>query len=341
MKKYLFLTFALTFLAGFSFAQDEDTGSSASDESSMGAVAGDFTGAILFGRGVYLNLESAPSAPGWNSNWTVYNGGPYANQVDANYNDMANIIGGEARYFITDLIAVKLSGGAVLRNTPSLQNVQYFHINDNGDFRQGNDPNSDNATWIPNYGSVQAQNDVQSHFSVGGEYHFPSPRFERLKPYLGASFTYAYSRRSVYDPSVYYADIYSSGTPSGGADYTQGYFFTSSGELIYVNGYFTNDPSSPYPGGNPGNLVEDGVLVYDIGVRSAVVQGIGGHAVAGIDVYLVPGIYLGLETRPVSYFYNWNEKSPGPGLETLQAKTNTWSFFQQTFLKVGFIVGKL
>lgn len=298
MKKYLILTIVL--LAGLSlatYAQDENSGSE------FGAKAGDITGAILFGRGNFLEYGSVPSAPGSNSNWTVYGQAPFANTVSSDNNYFTNIIGGEVRYFITDRIAVNLSGGAIIRNAPDLQNVQYFYTNPySTDLIPGNDPATSNQGWIPQYGSIVADNSIETNVNLGGEYHFPSPRFNRLFPYVGAAVNYYYSRRSQYDPSVYYSSnyIYGSGG-TGGTD----------------------------------------VLVYDIGVRSAIVKGIGAQAVAGIDLYLIPGVYVGLSTRPVSYLYTQNGKIPGPGLESLKAESHTWSFFAQTFVKVGFILGKL
>jgi len=305
MKKYLLLTIVL--LAGLSlatYAQDEDSGFDGAKESSeFGAKAGDITGAILFGRGNFLDYGSVPNAPGNYSNWTVYGQAPFANTIDANYNTLTNIVGGEVRYFITDRIAVNLSGGAIIRNAPDLQNVQYFYIDPYSvDLIPGNDPSTSNQGWIPQYGSVVADNSIETNINLGGEYHFPSPRFNRLFPYLGANFNYYYSRRSMYDPSVYYSTNYIFGSDgTGGTD----------------------------------------VLVYDIGVRSAIVKGIGAQTVAGIDLYLIPGIYVGLSTRPVSYLYIRDDKIPGPGLESLKSESHTWSFFAQTFIKVGFILGKL
>lgn len=298
MKKYLIITIAL--LAGLSFtayAQDEEGGSDATEE--YGAKAGDITGAILFGRGSFLSYGSLPGAPRSNINWTV-NGAPPTANISANGSSATNMIGGEARYFITDIIAVNLSGGAVIRNTPPLQNVQYFYINPSSStgLTQGNDPSTSNQGWVPHYGSVISDNRIEANVNVGGEYHFPSARFKRLFPYLGANLNYYYSRISQYDPSVYYQNG-SNGT--GGTD----------------------------------------VLIYDIGVRSSVVQGYGAQAVAGIDVYVSPGIFLGLSTRPVSYLYVTNVQTPAPGLENRESDSHTWSIFSQTFLKVGFILGDL
>ncbi len=304
MKKYIILSIAL--LAGISFtayAQDESSGSDATEESgdsgTLGHKAGDITGAILFGRGSFLSYGTVPQVPRNNTNWTVSGQVPYAN-VSVAGSSASNMIGGEGRYFITDIIAVTLSGGAIIRNNPALQNVQYFYINPSSStgLSLGNDPSTSNQSWVPHYGSIIQDNRIEANVNVGGEYHFPSSRFKRLFPYLGANFNYYYSRRSVYDPTINY-QTNTNGT--GGAD----------------------------------------VLIYDIGVRTAEIQGMGGQVVAGIDVYVSPGIFLGLSTRPVSYLYTWNTKIPGPGLESLQGEAHTWSIFTQTFFKVGFILGDL
>jgi putative OmpA-OmpF-like porin len=311
MKKYLILTIAL--LAGISlttYAQDEDTDATSEateDTGEYGAKAGDITGAILFGRGSFLDYGSLPQAPSsnWgyggqgNVNWNV-NGQPPTANVSVSGSSATNMIGGEGRYFITDVIAATISGGAVIRNTEPLQNVQYFYINPSSStgLSTGNDPNTSTQSWVPHYGSVVSDNRIEANVNVGGEYHFPSTRFKRLFPYVGANFNYYYSRISQYDPSIYYQNS-SNGT--GGTD----------------------------------------VLVVDIGVRSSVVQGYGGQAVAGIDVYLVPGIFVGLSTRPVSYLYVTNVQTPAPGLENRESASHTWSIFSQTFIKVGFILGDL
>jgi len=308
MKKYLILTLAL--LAGISlttYAQDEDSGSTATEEAedseSLGAKAGDITGSILFGRGSFLSYGSLPPAPRNNTNWTVSGAPPTAN-VSVNGSSATNMIGGEGRYFITDKIAATISGGAVIRNTEPLQNVQYYYtIPSNNDLIDGNDRTTSNQTWVPQYGSVVADNRVEANVNVGGEYHFPSSRFKRLFPYLGVNFNYYYSSISQYDPTIDY--------------------------------YYTSNPNNETGTGGTN------VLVYDIGVRSSVVQGYGAQAVAGIDIYLVPGIFVGLSTRPVSYLYVTNVQTPAPGLENRESASQTWSIFSQTFIKVGFILGDL
>jgi outer membrane protein W len=290
MKKYIILTFTLLSCIGLAIAQDgasENDSGSDGEEIANQRKAGEFTGALMFGRGNFLESgQGLPSAPGYNTanGWRVDGNAPFANTVDANDNNIGNMVGGEARYFVTDRIAVKLSGGAVLRNTPALQNVEYTL----------NDATSPNSTWIPQYGSVVADNTVETNVNLGAEYHFSS-KAKRIFPYLGANFNHYYSRRSMYDPTIDYDD---------------------------------GDPSSS-------------TLIYDVGVRTVEVVGLGMQAVAGLDYYVSEGVYVGVDIKPVTFLYAYNSKRPAPGLPLLQAETSTWSFFAQPMFKIGFYIGSL
>jgi len=76
--------------------------------------------------------------------------------------------------------------------------------------------------------------------------------------------------------------------------------------------------------------------IVDVGVRHGEIVGFGVQAVAGVDYYLMEGFYFGFELKPISYQYARLEQFPGPGLPTLQSNNTTFSFFSQTFLKIGF-----
>jgi hypothetical protein len=328
MKKYIILTIALLVGISFAYAQDEDDGKE------YGAKKGAITVAMKFGRSPFMDAASPPPAPANNINWTVSGSAPYAGTVSG-YNDSGNIIGAEVRYFITDVIAVKVSGGAITRNTPAFQNVQYFYINNSSEqFIPGNDPNSPNAAWIPQYGSVVAENNVQTFFNIGGEYHFPSPLFNRLFPYVGANFNFNFVRNSAYDPTISYSSVAQFVTTDG-ASYTEGSYSTTGISPFPYNAGYVQGGS---PGGDDGFFVPEGSLIYDVGVRSTLMRGLGAQAVAGFDIYIIPGVYAGIETIPISMIYTWNAKYPGPGLPALEAENTTWSFFAQTSLKVGIII---
>jgi len=185
MKKYIIISALLLGLLGSVFAQDE---------TSFGPSAGDFSGAVLFGRGNFQTSGlDVPSAPGsyWQSLWTVSGSAPYLNSVEANSNPISNIVGLEGRYFVTSRIAVKISTGAIIRSSPPRGNAPAII-----------DPNSPNATWIPAYSAVSQSQNIDFNFNLGGEFVFPSKKFERMFPYVGANIPFLYGRRTLYDPTI-------------------------------------------------------------------------------------------------------------------------------------------
>ena len=154
------------------------------------AQQGNFSFAVLFGRGNFFssNLVAPPSPQG---EWTIPGNAPNADFVSANNNDASNMIGVEGRYFITNNIALKLSGGAIIRDTPSRMNIESA-----SDFSGDN-----NQILIPNYAAVKSDEQVDINLNIGAEYHFES-RFNRVSPYVGFTVPFYYARRSMYDPSI-------------------------------------------------------------------------------------------------------------------------------------------
>jgi len=190
MKKYITtLALLLAVFVGV-YAQDAST---SSDAPKFIPEAGDFSGAILFGRGNYLNVADAPPSP--TSGWTVPGTAPYNNVVDGNRNSISNMVGGEMRYFLTSTIALKLSGGAILRNTPQRANLPGII-----------DPNTPNAAWLPAYEAVAAQNTSDININLGGEYHFAT-KYDRLSPWAGLNIPFYYGRRTAYDPTIGEEDV--------------------------------------------------------------------------------------------------------------------------------------
>jgi opacity protein-like surface antigen len=180
MKKYIIISALLLGLTGSVFAQDAG-----------GPAAGDFSGAVLFGRGAYqYSGLDLPYAPGTNTSWYVSGSSPYLNAVSPGYNDVSNMLGVEGRYFFTDKVALKVSGGAILRSTPPRINIP-----------ANIDPSAPNATWLPAYNAVVQSNTVDFNLNIGGDYFFPSEKFTRVFPYVGANLPFFYGRRSEYDPT--------------------------------------------------------------------------------------------------------------------------------------------
>ncbi|MEM6893311.1 MAG: BT1926 family outer membrane beta-barrel protein [Bacteroidota bacterium] len=197
MKTYLAL--CCTVLFCLSFAQAQQTDSEAVDYTPK---KGDFTGAILFGRGNFLDNINVPDSPASNPLWTVDGAAPFANTLDANTNNIGNIAGGEARYFIKNNIALKAGLGFIHRSTPALDNIQRFFFDDNDNIVDGNDPSAVVESWIPNYSAVNENQVSQFYLTIGGEYHFKSRISNRISPYVGANLNYYSARTLEYDPTV-------------------------------------------------------------------------------------------------------------------------------------------
>jgi hypothetical protein len=297
MKRNIILTVLFSAMLGGLYAQD----SLKKAGPSFLPQKGDFSGAILFGRGNFLNsglqvsqtpsLTAVAPTPGspsglgvtYQYNWYVGGTSPYNNTVQANDNNVTNIIGGELRYFLLDRLALKLSGGAIISNTPARGNVPGFIVTD----KDGN-VTTTAAAWLPAYNAVVADSRSDININLGVEKHF-APKYSKLSPYAGLTVPFFYGRRSQYDPTI-------------------------------------NDAKNP----------SDPLFIVDIGVRHAELVGFGLQSVAGLDYYLMEGFYFGFEMKPISYVYSYTTMRPGPGLPVQKAENHSVSFFAQTFLKIGF-----
>lgn len=186
MKKYLILCFILVFALTSVNAQDKDShhhhykGDTCKVGPRFAPQAGDFTAAMVFGRGAYLNGGLVVPS----SYSSVSGDAPYANDVDANNNDITNMVGAETRYYVTNRFALTLSGGAILRNTPAKLSIPGI-------------PNTD----VPAYDAVVADERIDASISVGGQWLF-NTKNDRLFPYIGFALPFDYARRSLYDPTI-------------------------------------------------------------------------------------------------------------------------------------------
>jgi hypothetical protein len=332
MKKNIILGFLLTiFMVAGMNAQDKDSNQDCKTDSCKVVVKfapqkGDFTAQMLFGTGAYLNSPNL-SVPG--SGATYISGkGPYVNDISSNSNSVTNMIGAEFRYYTSDKFAIRVSGGAILRNTPYVINTPGVSISEfNDQFSEFFDSHFDgdsyltyssyydyydnyivtsawdyyshrgdydgysefidyyNANVIPAYGQVDATEEAELHFEIGGEFLFKTKN-ERLFPYLGFSLPFDYARRSVFRPQ---------------------------------------------------SIDEFGnVTLHDTGARHVEITALSVQAVAGADYYIAKDLFFGFEVKPVNYTYAYSIKSPAPELNNLEAENSTVSFFAQFNFKLGF-----
>ena len=182
MKKYLILCFIVVFALSAN-AQDKVLDHACKNDTCSVAVKfapqkGDFTVAMVFGRGAYLNDGLFVPVSGSSVNGVA----AYDNGVDANSNSITNMVGAEGRYFIKNNFAITLSGGAILRNTPAQLSI----------------PAAGN---LPAYNAVVADERIDLNVSLGGQWLF-NTKNDRLFPYVGFTIPFDYARRSLYDPTI-------------------------------------------------------------------------------------------------------------------------------------------
>ncbi|MEQ9167112.1 MAG: BT1926 family outer membrane beta-barrel protein [Fulvivirga sp.] len=193
MKKYILYTLMFLCSVSVALAQDDDQLGSeqGSGDTGYAPAAGDLSGAILFGRGLFLDFQLTNVPGSFSTGGTVGFPGqsPTAYRIVSDINSASNMVGGEARYFITNRIAVKLGGAAIFRNTPDQPNAP-SPITAPG-----------STQTIPDYAAVEARNEAYMTVNLGGEYHFSS-KYDRLFPYVGANFPFHYGRYTVYDPTI-------------------------------------------------------------------------------------------------------------------------------------------
>lgn len=151
----------------------------------MGPQAGSKSIALKFGRGVDYSDISYSQINNLSTSSTLST--PYT-LADSNYgnNDVTNIIGIEAKYFVASNIAVSVSGSGVISNSPAQDLVEGYN---NGDVA-GSD--------IPTYNHVTGRSTKQFYVNLGGNYYF-NVGSNRVFPYAGAEFNSVYGHMQVFD----------------------------------------------------------------------------------------------------------------------------------------------
>jgi len=189
MKKYLILIFIVAFTLTTVNAQDKDSDKAEKVDGCKTATVfapqkGDFTAAMVFGRGAFLNNGlTVPSSYG-----SVSGQAPIDNTVDANDNNIGNMVGAEGRYYVSNKFAISFTGGAILRNTPARLAIPAV-IDGNGN------------TIIQAYDAVIADERIDANLTVGGQWLF-NTKNDRLFPYVGFALPFDYARKSLFDPTI-------------------------------------------------------------------------------------------------------------------------------------------
>jgi outer membrane protein W len=106
----------------------------------------------------------------------------YLTLSDPNSNSLLNMIGIEAKYFITDHIAVSLSGAGYINNTPWREAVDATKSGDDIIF--------------PKYVNIDAQLKTRVVANLGGQYYFTVGN-DRIHPYAGILGTFQFASLSA------------------------------------------------------------------------------------------------------------------------------------------------
>jgi hypothetical protein len=142
---------------------------------------------LLLGKGFFYNadgvllLEQNATVVGDNPNLNT--GLPaYLTLSDPNNNSLLNMIGAEVKYFVTNQIALSLSGAGYINNTP---------------WREAVDPTvSGTVTVFPKYVNIDAQLKTRVVANLGGQYYFWVSN-DRIHPYAGILGTFQFASLSA------------------------------------------------------------------------------------------------------------------------------------------------
>jgi hypothetical protein len=319
MKK-IFIPILFLLTVSLAYAQNEDVAAaSQGDGSDYQPTAGQITASINFGQASYLTnpVSYLPS----NFSWTIGGGAPSASMMNTSSNPITNMAGVEVRYFLNEKMAIRATGGGLLRNVPYRVDVEGFQ-----------DPDAPISTWTPAYTATAAYNQFDANLNLGFEYHLKTD-YDRLRPYGAIVVPFAYGRASAYDMTVNVPNTNST-TSVASVEYN-----SSSGSYdISFTVPTTFDPSATDPD-NAGFTVQ--TYEADLGPRHVQSFAWGAQVVAGLDYYIKDGFYIGVEIRPISWMYAATLQYRTPGYPPRISDSQTWGFFTQPYFKLGFRVFKM
>jgi opacity protein-like surface antigen len=178
MKKNIFLTLLL--IATLSLNAQDST-QVVVKEKSFKPIKKNFTFGINLGSSTY---DDGLFMDGASFTTPAVSGDPTKNNITiSGGNPATNMIGAEARYFMSTKWALTLSGAIHYSNTPASLNIPAV-----GDF--------------PAYNAVVSDESLQITYALGALYFFDYKKNDRLMPYLGFIIPATHSYRSQYDPTI-------------------------------------------------------------------------------------------------------------------------------------------
>lgn len=227
-------------------------------------------------------------------------------QIDGlNNNSLTNILGFEAKYFLSNCWDINMQFGMDINLTPSK------------DYVEGDNTVSDMIIPAQQYISARMTNNW--YVAVGSNRYFKVSN-PRIHPYLGASVGFQMARIVTTEP--YTGDTYD--------------------DKIYGDAV-TGEPGVTAPSGSGNtdantntNVNENGLpmQVYLSGSRAGQAFGVKAAGVAGIEYSVAPGLVLGFQFQPLAYRYDVIQICP-KGFDKYNASHHNIKIFDMPVLKLG------
>ena len=247
----------------------------------------------------YSNTGGFVGLPNTNSNVQQGDMNGYLNIDGLNNNSLTNILGFEAKYFVSNCWDINFQFSMDINLTPKKDFVE-------GDY-------SVPDMIIPEQSYISARMTNNWYAAVGTNRYFKVSN-PRIHPYLGASVGFQMARIETKEP---YTGV-SVNDNNGDGD--------------------TNDWDETDRDGedfNSGDDAEDLPLqVYLPGSRAGQMFGIKASGVAGIEYSVAPGLVLGFQFHPLAYRYDVVQICP-TGFDMYNASHHNIKIFDMPVLKLG------
>ena len=234
-----------------------------------------------------------------NKNATNGNMNQYLQINGLNNNSLTNILGLEAKYFLSDCWDINVQFSMDINLTPKK------------DFVEGDHSVPDMVIPAQDYISARMTNNWYAAVGTNRYFKVGNPR---IHPYLGASVGFQMARIETTEP------------------YT-GKNYTDKDDDGFINGPQT-DGENFNGEGSEGDVENIPQQVYLSGSRAGQMFGIKAAGVAGIEYSVAPGLVLGFQFQPLAYRYDVVQICP-KGFDKYNASHHNVKIFDMPVLKLG------
>ncbi len=179
MKKTIMMIVAFVLLGSFLTRE--------ASAQEMGPQGGELSFSLILGQtqavaGDFLFINEVDQAP-----YSAWSDGTWINPPAINFitgNNVTNMAGVEAKYFISSELAIRFSGSGSINSSPALDAVPAVVM--------------DNEVLLPGHRMTTGRTLGQFVSTLGADYYFATGR-ERVHPYAGAQFNGGYGVMEIFD----------------------------------------------------------------------------------------------------------------------------------------------